>query len=327
MQMNPSRPEPRQGHASDAPAVRHVVARAPTRIDFGGGWTDVPPYPERDGGFVCNVAISRYARVRFVPTSGTSEEPLARAALSHAGAVGSITIESEFPTGAGLGGSSAAGVAVQAALSAFRGETQDPETLARRSRAVEVDELGVAGGWQDHYAAAYGGALALELGETTRASRIPMPTPSLESLERRCLLLYTGQSRISGANITAVLEAYAARDRRVCAALTRMASLARGMAEALNAGDLAALGALVEEHWAHQRSLHPAITTERIDAIVERATAAGALGAKALGASGGGCVVIITPDDPMPIARAVEELGTLLPFHVDLHGATVEGGP
>ena len=326
MRITPSRSEPWQGNASDAPPVRHVVARAPTRIDFGGGWTDVPPYPERDGGFVCNVAISRYARVRFAPTAGVSEEPLARAALSHAGAVGTLAIENEFPTGAGLGGSSAAGVAIQAALSAFRGEVPDPEELARRSRAVEVDELGVAGGWQDHYAAAYGGALALDFGETTQAARIPLATATIELLERRCLLLHTGQSRISGGNISAVLEAYARRDRRVCAALTRMASLARTMADAVRDADMSALGALVGEHWVHQRSLHPAITTERIDAIVERAAAAGALGTKALGASGGGCVVIITPDDPTPVARAVEALGTLLPFRVDRHGATVEDG-
>ena len=44
---------------------RWVVARAPTRIDFGGGWTDVPPYPETDGGCVCNVAIARYASVQI----------------------------------------------------------------------------------------------------------------------------------------------------------------------------------------------------------------------------------------------------------------------
>jgi D-glycero-alpha-D-manno-heptose-7-phosphate kinase len=41
--------------------TRAVVARAPTRLDLGGGWTDVPPYPEREGGVVCSVAIARYA--------------------------------------------------------------------------------------------------------------------------------------------------------------------------------------------------------------------------------------------------------------------------
>src|SRR6201995_5900388 len=40
-----------------------IVTRAPTRIDFGGGWTDVPPYSDEMGGYVCNVAISRYVTV------------------------------------------------------------------------------------------------------------------------------------------------------------------------------------------------------------------------------------------------------------------------
>ena len=36
-----------------------IVTRGPTRIDFGGGWTDVPPYSDEMGGYVCNVAIAR----------------------------------------------------------------------------------------------------------------------------------------------------------------------------------------------------------------------------------------------------------------------------
>src|SRR4051812_36293957 len=50
------------GHALTTEPMRTVTARAPTRIDFGGGWTDVPPYCDREGGFVCNIAITRYAR-------------------------------------------------------------------------------------------------------------------------------------------------------------------------------------------------------------------------------------------------------------------------
>src|SRR5439155_20330090 len=81
---------------------------------------------------------------------------------------------SEFPRGAGLGGSSAAGVAVAAALAAWRGESLSRAELAERSRAVEVEELGIAGGFQDHYAAAYGGALALTFGAKAQAEAIPM---------------------------------------------------------------------------------------------------------------------------------------------------------
>lgn len=299
-----------------------IVAGAPTRIDLGGGWTDVPPYPERDGGFVCNVAIDRHAHVRLGPGLATTDV-LPAAALRRAGMTGlGATVASDFPVGAGLGGSSAAGVALQAAIAAAGGGQASPEELVWRSRAVEVEELGIAGGWQDHYAAAFGGALALHFEATTRVERLPLAADTIAAFERRCLLLYTGETRISGANITAVLDAYAAREPRVLTALARMADLARQMATALCTGDLDTLGRLVGEHWTHQRALHPAITTPRIDEIMGRATRAGALGGKALGASGGGCVVLFTGDDPAPVRAAVSELGEPMPFHVAAAGAS-----
>jgi D-glycero-alpha-D-manno-heptose-7-phosphate kinase len=304
-----------------------IAVRAPARIDFGGGWTDVPPYPERDGGYVCNVAITRYAHVEVVRYDGAHRAPaagdaLAAAALREAGVRADVSITNDFPVGSGLGGSSAAGVALQAALCRMRGEPWDPEVLAARSRAVEVGALGIAGGWQDHYAAAFGGALGIDFGSTISVERVPLADATRIALPTRCLLVYTGETRISSANITAVLEAYARRDATVISALARMAELARAMADALRAGDIDGLGPLVGEHWAHQRALHPAITTERIEAIVRRATAAGAAGVKALGASGGGCVLVVTGADPAPVQAAIQDLGTLLPWDVDVTGIT-----
>src|ERR1041385_4931123 len=49
--------------------------RAPTRIDFGGGWTDVPPYDVEQGGFVWHVAISRYATAQFSPLDDPAADP------------------------------------------------------------------------------------------------------------------------------------------------------------------------------------------------------------------------------------------------------------
>jgi D-glycero-alpha-D-manno-heptose-7-phosphate kinase len=144
-------------------------------------------------------------------------------------------------------------------------------------------------------------------------------------LEARLVLVYSGQSRISGETIIAVIDAYRAKNRRVVNALARMKGLAEQMIGTLEAGDVGALGALVAEHWTHQRALHPAITTERIDAIMERARTAGAIGGKALGASGGGCVVLIADAERAARVRAaVEPLGELVPFEVD-EGGLVAG--
>jgi D-glycero-alpha-D-manno-heptose-7-phosphate kinase len=313
---------------------RSVAARAPTRIDFGGGWTDVPPYPETDGGCVCNVAITRFASVTIrearsesgAAMRGEASEggPLVAAAVRRAGLSGvEVGLRSDFPIGAGLGGSSAAGVALQGALAAWRGESarRDLRALAERSRDVEVLDLGVAGGRQDHYAAAFGGALGLWFTDRVEVRRLKLDPTARAELEARLVLVYSGQSRISGETITAVIDAYRARNRRVVNALARMKALAEQMIETLEAGDVGALGALVGEHWTHQRALHAAITTERIDAIMERGLAAGAIGGKALGASGGGCVVLIADAEASDRVRAaVEPLGELVPFEVDESG-------
>jgi len=314
-----------------------LTARAPTRIDFGGGWTDVPPYCEEEGGFVCNVAIARYATVRVrkngaeaaaIDTRRATDSALAEAAVRRAGVTGiSVEITSDFPLGAGLGGSSAAGVAVSAALAAWRGAALDRAALAEQSRAIEVEDLGVPGGRQDHYAAAYGGALALTFGDNTRVRRLPL-TPDLKaSLERRCIVAYTGQSRISGDTITAVLDAYRRRDARVLHALGRMKALAHAMADELCEHNIDELGQLIGEHWQHQRSLHSSIPTPLIDAIIDRARAAGAFGGKALGASGGGCVLVIAGEDNVDaVTAAVTQLAPqLIPVRIDETGLVCHG--
>jgi D-glycero-alpha-D-manno-heptose-7-phosphate kinase len=306
-----------------------LLARAPTRLDFGGGWTDVPPYSEEEGGFVCNLAIARYATVGIRPTGNgesnvdtrrAADTALAEAAVRRSGVRGiTVEITSDFPLGAGLGGSSAAGVAVNGALSMWQGLALDRAALAEQSRAIEVEDLGVPGGRQDHYAAAYGGALAITFGDETRVRRLPLSAACKASLERRCIVVYTGQSRISGDTITAVLGAYRARDRHVLHALGRMKALARAMADELCEQDIDELGDLVSEHWQHQRSLHASIPTPLIDAILERAREAGARGGKALGASGGGCVLIIAGDDNVEhVKSAVTELAPhIVPVQID----------
>ena len=316
--------------------MKGLIARAPTRLDFGGGWTDVPPYCDEEGGFVCNIALARYATVRVratnddtqaVDTRRATDSALAEAAVRRAGISGiNVEIQSDFPLGAGLGGSSAAGVAVNGALIAWRGGSLDRSAIAERSRAIEVEDLGVPGGRQDHYAAAYGGALALTFADETRVRRIPLTASLKASLERRCIVAYTGQSRISGDTITAVLGAYKARNRPVLHALGRMKALARAMADELSAHDVDELGSLIGEHWQHQRSLHPSIPTPLIDAILDRAIDAGARGGKALGASGGGCVLVVAGEDNVDaVMAAVTSLAPqLVPVRIDETGLTCQ---
>lgn len=325
--------------------MRQVVAQAPVRIDFGGGWTDVPPYTVEQGGCVCNLAIAMHARATLGECASGVEvsmenhsaradragllqvegdAALAAAALRRAGLENvRLDIASDFPRGAGLGGSSAAGVAIAAAVAEWRHESPSPSELAMRSRAAEVEELGIAGGFQDHYAAAYGGALGLRFGSETEVEQISLSDRLVATLEQQCIVAYTGASRISGATITAVLDAYRDRVPRVVNALARMRALAELMIEALKRESVDDLGRLVAEHWEHQRSLHEKIPTPMIDQILEVARSHGALGGKALGASGGGCVLIVASAERVTEVRErVSSLARILPCSVTRQGVS-----
>ena len=316
--------EPAIGPRLPTIALKQVVARAPTRIDLGGGWTDVPPYCDREGGFVCNIAIARYSTATLTRQAG-SDEPLIRAALKRAGLSDhGVTLNNEFPTGAGLGGSSAASAAILGATRVMLDERIDRAWIAEEGRRIEVEELGIAGGRQDHYAATHGGALALTFGAGVAVRRLTLASSTSDALVRRSILVYTGESRISGETITAVLGAYQAGDKRVTGALARMKELGRRMADGLERGDVDAVGDMLSEHWEHQRSLHTSIPTPRIDEIVRVAKQAGARGAKAMGASGGGCVLVVATDHTVDAVRgAVAKLGTVLDFTLDDQGLDI----
>jgi D-glycero-alpha-D-manno-heptose-7-phosphate kinase len=310
--------------------------RAPTRLDFGGGWTDVPPYDAEQGGFVCNVAIARYATVQYTALDDPAAAPelvvvregdralLAAVARRYDVRGARIALTNDFPVAAGLGGSSAASVAAIAGALKWLGQTRSRAEIAEASRQLEVDEMGIAGGRQDHYAAAFGGALALRFRKWIGVEPIPLSAATIEELPRRCVVVYTGESRISANTITAVMGAYRAESSPVRAALKRMRDLAEEMVPALSAGDLDALGGLVAEQWRHQRSLDPAIPTPLIDRMIETAMNNGAIGCKALGASGGGCVLMIASADRGDEVRAsVREMGEEISYSVDSSGVAL----
>jgi D-glycero-alpha-D-manno-heptose-7-phosphate kinase len=305
------------------------VASAPARVDLAGGWTDVAPYTTEVGGAVCNIAIELRAVATVRPAPGANASPpsdaLVRAAWQRANAPPvTVELESEIPHSSGLGGSSAAGVALAAALAAWCGVEHDADALAELSRSTETDTLGLAGGCQDHYAAAFGGALLLRCNAQTTAERVPLSDATIAAFESQAMIAFTGESRMSSRTITAVLDAYRAGETVTCDALRTMASLAPQMAAALLNGDIDQLGSLLRQQWIAQRALHPTITTPLIDRIVSDVSEAGAFGTKALGASGGGCVLVIAPADRVTAVRsALAAHAELLPLRVARHGVQI----
>jgi len=303
------------------PRSRTVRACAPSRIDLAGGFTDVPPYCERRPGLVVNAAISPLLEVAVRPTANPGwrivsgrrvvrvssradldplgEQRLVQGALLETAAPEGleIRIRSGAPPGSGLGTSGASGVALLAALDAIVGRRRSPASLAREARRIEVEVCGHRGGGQDQAVAASGGFLEIAFdGPDGKARRVPVSDPVLEALRRRCVLVYTGLPRISGRLIEGVMRRFLRGEPSTRAALDALVECARAARRALEAGDIEALALAVAANWAQQKRLHPSITNARIERLFAAAAESGAIGGKALGAGGGGCLLFLARD-------------------------------
>lgn len=311
-----------------------IAAAAPVRLDFAGGWTDVPPYSTREGGVVVSGAIALHARAEVRPrdagyrlvsedlgadlTLASADElataeslPLLRAGLRML-PVGpcTLTTRSDAPPGSGLGSSGALDVALVAALSAARAESPGVRTVADLACRLEGIEAGIAGGRQDQFTAAYGGILRLGFRDPeATVEPLALDLEFLAHLERRLVLCYTGASRFSGATIERVMRAYERGDAGVARSLDGLRAVAEAVADALRAGDPGRLGVLLSENWRLQQELDPGMCTPEMARLEAAMRAAGALGGKAAGSGAGGSMFFLGRDDPAPLEAAARELG------------------
>lgn len=327
-------------------------ARSPVRIDLAGGWTDVPPFSEEQGGCVVNAAISRYSYASLAP-SHTGEFrlesadydqridahsirqmeydgnlDLLKAAIRRAGyEVGAhVTTRCDAPPGSGTGSSASMGVTMVGIIDHLMGTGIDRMRVAATANLLEIEELGIPGGKQDQYAAAIGGVNFMEFKDP-EVDVMPINVPrdfSLE-LEKHLLLVYTGKSRLSGDLITRVMDAYKSKKAGVDEALKNIRSAAIEMRGALLAQDLQRVGEMLDFNWENQKRLYEEMTTPKIEALFQVARPAGLLGGKALGAGGGGCILLLCePDREHRVRRAVEDLGgEIIEFQLDHDGLQV----
>jgi len=329
--------------ADDHPAFR---AAAPVRLDFAGGWTDVPPFSAREGGVVITAGVRLFAQAEvhvggrgFRLVSEDLDDKLEVAdstglvndgrLILHKAAlrmlpVGACTLitRSDAPPGSGLGTSGALDVALVAALSAARGESPNPVDIAERACHLEAVEAGIPGGRQDQFASSYGGFLRLDFKDPeAEVQRLPVDADFAEELGRRTILCYTTASRFSGATIDRVMHAYEQGDSKVARALHGIRAVAESMANALVAADTAQIGRLMSENWMHQLALDPQMRTEKMAQLEECVLAAGALGGKAAGSGAGGCMFFLAPDEPGGVIEAAQQCGvTILPVRWAMYG-------
>lgn len=277
--------------------MRRIIARAPTRIDFVGGWTDVQPFCNEEPGVVINAAFGVYAHVVVSEADVAQEQDdkFIRAVCRRFGLENvTVELESDAPVGSGLGGSGAVGVALVGGLAAYAERTLTRREIAELAHRIEIEDLDNIGGKQDQYAAAFGSFSAMTfLQDTVQIEPLVLEAERVKELHARSVVVYTGQSHISGNIHAQVQDAYHDRNPKTLAALATMRCVASDFRRELLRGSVDALGELLNSNWDAQKDLHPATTNARVDALFRAAMDAGACGGKALGAGGGGCLYFL----------------------------------
>ncbi len=325
-----------------------VVARAPVRLDLAGGWTDVPPFADREGGVVTNVAIDHLVRVtvtaggdetvlqsedsgqRVILGENRNEDlrgfDLLAAAVRRCGfGPGTVSVRSPVPHGSGLGASGALGVALLAALRGDGGVTPKPAALAEEAYQLESADVRNPGGRQDQWAAAFGGINRLEFsGDEVRVQPLHLDPEFRSLLEASMVVAWTGASRVSGETIARVMQAWESGNGEVSEALHAIREAGTLMAESLERGNLASVGALLDRNWMAQQRLDAGMRTDTMARYEQVARETGAvLGAKAVGAGAGGSMLFLS-HDPERVRVALREAGAeLLPGAFQDTGVTI----
>ncbi len=156
---------------------------------------------------------------------------------------------------------------------------------------------------------------------------LALPSTVVQALRDSLVLCYTGRSRVSGNIISTVMGNYRRDEARTVYALHRLKAVAAEMRDALLSGDLAGFGGLLAENWECQKLLDASVTNPQIDRLFQLATRKGAVGGKALGAGGGGCLLFYAPGNADTLRQALLEQGVaLLDFDFDSDGLRVDDG-
>jgi len=307
-----------------------VRARAPLRLGLAGGGTDLLSYSSQHGGAVLNATIDRYAfasirvrdddRVFFEACDLGREEMLASAPTLpdctltlHRGVYErmvrefnggqklaiSVTTAVDAPLGSGLGSSSALVVALIEAYRAFLDLPLARYDVAHLAYEIERVDLGLAGGRQDQFSAAFGGINFLEFlrdGEVI-VNPLRFSEGAALELESSLAVAFSGQSRASDAIIRQQTNGVDAHTPQVMDALHQMRQDAVDMKRAILLGDIVAVARLLERSWLAKKRTAPDVTNPKIEKLETLARANGAIGAKVSGAGGGGFMMFVVPTE------------------------------
>jgi D-glycero-alpha-D-manno-heptose-7-phosphate kinase len=301
-------------------ARQRIRARAPLRISFAGGGTDVPPFPAEEGGCVLSATIDRFAYGSLNPRADrlvtiesvdfkTSAEvsldeeilrdghlDLIKAAVKRFGRENTsgydLVLRSNAPPGSGLGSSSTMMVALTGLLARHYGIDLKDYEAANLAHEIERADLDIAGGMQDHYAATFGGFNFIEFTDRVIVNPLRVRDEISHELELSLLLCFTGITRDSAWVIEDQTRRAVTHSTDTIEGLRAQKELAVAMKEALLTGALHEFGTLLGEAWTQKKRMSPLISNPRIDELYDIALRKGALGGKITGAGGGGYILL-----------------------------------
>lgn len=340
-------------HALSAAKVHRAVrAKAPLRLSFAGGGTDVPPFSDTEGGVVLSATINRFAYGSLCPRPDNTvniesvdfglsldfpitEEPvfdgkldLVKAAIRRLRRddLGGydLILRSNTPPGSGLGSSSTMMVALVGLLRDFYRIPLDQYEVADLAHGIERLDLQIGGGLQDHYAAAFGGFNFIEFGERVIVNPLRVPESTINELELSLLLCFTGVTRESANIIADQTGRVMSAEADTLSGLRAQKQLAVEMKSALLRGRLGDFGELLGEAWREKQKLSPMISTPRIRDAFEVALMNGAISGKVTGAGGGGYILFFCDFKKRHrVADALERMGvTPTEFSFEPRGMT-----
>lgn len=333
-------------------------SRAPLRLGLAGGGTDVSPFSDEQGGFVLNASVDLYAQAILEPCSdgfvvfaaADREEVVKLIATNalpdldplrlHRGIYNRIvrqfnggnplsfklTTFADAPAGSGLGTSSTMVVCIIQVFSEWLNLGLGEYEIAQLAYEIERQELKLAGGKQDQYAATFGGFNFIEFGpgpDRVVVNPLRIKEWVLNELEASTVLFYTGQSRESAKIIEQQIESSKIKLSPSLEAMRALKRDAVAMKEAILQGDLRRYAEILCQSWESKKRLASNVSNPFLNAIYDDAIQAGALAGKISGAGGGGFFMFfVPPEKRMNLIRRLQgSNGQVMNFHFTSIGA------
>lgn len=323
-----------------------IISRAPLRVSFCGGGSDIPVFYEKYGGCVLSCSIRKYVYVALHPSFNKQsitlkyskteevnefdeiEHKYFRVMLKDYDVKGvEITSMADIPAGTGLGSSSAFTVAVLKALRAFKKKNYSTYALACEACEVEINKAGSPIGKQDQFASAFGGLNFISFHKNGKVTIEPLliPNSGEENLQRNLLMFYTGLKHDANAILSEQSKNVASNEEKINAQL-KLCKMAKELKKHLEEGDIDFLGKVLKESWELKKTLSSGIDNKLINEIYNKAIYAGADGGKLLGAGGGGFMLFyVKPQNQDSVRNALRNY-LEVEFKIDYEGATIIHG-